>query len=75
MVFIRRLRRHDHTAPDNERTENIGEGFDGVGDKRVGMTDHAGGQLRAGQYGVRRQPEEGGAQAALEAGQGHDADF
>ena len=41
MVFVRRVRRHDDAAPDDDGTENVRERFDGVGDERVRMADNA----------------------------------
>ena len=52
MVFVRRRRRHDQSAPDDERTENVGEGFDGIGDERVRMAEDAGGEFRARQHDI-----------------------
>src|ERR1039458_6187558 len=46
MVLVRRRRGHDQSAPHDERTENVGEGFDGVRDERVRMADNARGEFR-----------------------------
>ena len=51
MVFVRRRRRHDHAAPDDDGTENVRERFAGVGDERVRMADDAGDEFCAPKAG------------------------
>ena len=71
MVFVRRRRRHDQSAPHDERTENVGEGFNRIGDERVRMAGNARGEFRARQHDIDGHARKGGAQAALEAIQWH----
>ena len=71
MILVGRRRRHHQSAPDHERTENVGERLHGVGDERVGMAGNAGRELGARQHGIDGHPHEGGAQTALEPVQWH----
>ena len=66
MIFIRRFGRDHESAPDDHRTEDVGERFDGVGNQRVRMADDAGGEFARGQNGVDHQPEKGGAKSAFQ---------
>ena len=67
MVLVRRFRRHDDAAPDDDGTENVRERFAGVGHERVGMPEDARNQFCRRKKDIHRQSGEGGAQAALEA--------
>ena len=67
MVFVRRCRRHDDAAPDDDGTENVRERFAGVGHQRVRMAGDAGNQFCRREQDIHRQPDEGGAQAAFKA--------
>ena len=71
MVFVRRGCRYDQSAPHDERTENVGEGFNRIGDERVRMAGNARGEFRARQHDIDGHARKGGAQAALEAIQWH----
>jgi hypothetical protein len=51
-------------APDDNGTDNVSQGFDGVGDEGMGMAGNAGGELGARQNSIDRQAGEGGAQTA-----------
>ena len=47
--------------------ENVGKGFNRIGDERVRMADDARGEFRAGKHDIDSHARKGGAQAALEA--------
>lgn len=67
MVFIGRFLGNHHCAPDNDGAENIGEGFDGIGDQRVGMADDSGKQFPGSEQGIENHAEPGCAETAIEA--------
>ena len=67
MVLVRRFRRHDDAAPDDDGAENVRERFAGVGHERMGMARDARDQFCRREKDIHRQPGEGGAQAAFEA--------
>jgi len=54
VIFVGRLSRHHQPAPDDNRTEDVGQGFDRVRDQSMRMTQNAGRQFAAGQNRIYR---------------------
>jgi len=71
MVFIGGLSSDDESAPDDNRAEQIGQGFDGIGDQSMRLAGNAREELGRDQDGIDRQADKGGAQAPSESGISH----
>jgi hypothetical protein len=57
----------DETAPDNDGAEDVGERFDGIGNKGVRMTDETSSELSGCEQGVENHAEPGYAETAIKA--------
>ena len=68
MIFVRRRCGHHEAAPDDDRTEQIGQRFDPVRDQRMGMPDEAGEHLHSCEQDIGDHSQERHAQATLETG-------
>lgn len=66
MIFVSRLGCHYQASPNNNRTENIRQGFDCVRDQRMRVSQDPRYQFSRGQQTIDGQAEKRGTQPASE---------
>ena len=66
VVLVGRLSSDNQPAPNDDGTENVSEGFDGVGNQRMRMAEDARDQFGRGEKAVYAKTEKGRAQTAFE---------
>ena len=66
MVLIGGFGSDDQAAPDDDGTEKIRDGFNGIGYQSVRMAGQPGHQFGCGQQAIDRQAEKGHSQPASE---------
>ena len=65
MFAVGRFRRHQHGAPNDEGTEDVGQRFHGVGHQGVGMSGQAAGQFAGHEQDIDADAQKSGAQTAF----------